>query len=607
MIIKTNIPLPCMRNKGVFIALLALFSCSCTSSNVGEPASQLDVEVQNAPRAYMDPDLEKSSEAMHEYLTGQISYERKDFARALEHFKRASDLSLKGVPTLHTMLAELHLRSGDLENALSEARQALEIEPDSTSTLLLYAGVLEALGKMDEAEPIYLRLIESTPTLFDAYILLSSIYNKSDQWDKSIKVLERMRDNSPKEAVALYYLGRTYEDKGDFKNGEKYLRLAMKGEPWNTSLPLELIRVLLKAKKYDEAKEAGKKLLEQDPSNVIGRRLMGELMIGERSYDEALKHLQVLETVENEPNETRFKIGLIQMEKQNFKEAIREFNLVLAQSPEHTRARYYLASAYSASGMTKDAVQELLKIKPGDEMFGESRTFASFLFRQLGDLQGAEDAVRDALEVSKGNESIIAYLVLILREAKKFDDALEIVEEAVKANPDNDKLTFSYAVLLSDVKKTEEALKVMEQVIVLNPKHGDALNFVAYSLAENGSNLDRALELSRKSLEIKPRDGFYMDTLAWIYYQRKDYEEAEKLLAQAVKITAEDLVVLEHYGDCLDKLGRALDAIEIYKQIVDKGLNLEDDDDKKVASRAKDKLDELMKRLSPPQALGAAK
>ena len=95
----------------------------------------------------------------------------------------------------------------------------------------------------------------------------------------------------------------------------------------------------------------------------------------------------------------------------------------------------------------------------------------------------------------------------------------------------------------------EKSIKYMKQVIKLNPKNASALNFVGYTYAENGVHLEEAQRLIESALKLKPDDGFIIDSLGWIYFQRGNVEEALKLLEKADKLAPNEPTILEHLGD----------------------------------------------------------
>lgn len=578
-----------MKNISAIVCVsFLLSSCSAHQSNLSP--GQLNVEIKNAPRVAMNPETERESQALHYYLMGQISYTDENFPKAVANFMRAGELIDQPAPELHARLAELFVRSGDLTRALAEAEKALEPNPEDSYMLLLKAGILESLNQNLEAVPIYEKIINQHPDVFDAYVLLSRLYVKLNQPEKGVETLKKLVKRAPKEAIGYFYLARTYEVKGDFATAERTARAGLAIEPANTDLSTDLLRLLAKQKKLQALKDFCNQLLEKNPNNVLARKVLGELAIGESNFDEAISHLEAAQAHEDDPSATRFKIALIQIEKQNFKEATRELSLVLAKQPENSEARYYLASVYAATGRRKEAVDELAKIKPSDEIFVKSRIFSAFVLRQDGELGKAEQAVRQALDKEPDNKKVLSYLILILRDAKKFSAAEELLKKSIDNDPTNDKLYFQYAIVLNDLKNKKLALKTMEKVIELNPKNSDALNFIAYGLVESGQDLDRAKKLIEQALEIKPDDGYYLDTLGWLYYSQKQWDRSQETLSRAVKLSGDDTVVMEHYGDSLLAVDRLEEAAAVYKSALERARNSPD-------AEKDPELRELMQRI----------
>jgi len=551
----------------------------------------------------MDAAVERNSAAMHSYLVGQLAYGKEDFDAALANLARAGELISEPVPILHAKLAELHVRAGNLEKALAESDAALISEPDSESFLLLRAGILEALGRSGDAEPVYAQVIAKYPDAHEASVLLASLYAKRGANDLALDVLKKLVERAPKEPIGHYYLGRFYEAEGKLVEAEASYERSAELTPENVPLQIDLVRVAIKNKKFDRARELCSAILERDSNNVTARRVLGQLLIGENKLDEALTHLQVLESVEDDASETRFKIAVIQIEKQNYQEAIRELNLLLAKTPSHSPARYYLASIYAGSGRRREAIEELRKIEPGQEMFVKSRMFAGFILRQEGDLAGAETVVREAFDKEPDNKSVLSYLVLVLREARRFNEAHELLSVAAKREPVDERILFNYAVVLADLGRTEEAVVVMERVIEMSPRYGDALNFVAYRLAEAGRDLPRAEALSKRALETSPADGYYLDTLGWIYYQSARYTEAEEVLSRAASTSSGDAVVVEHYGDALVKTEKFERAVEVYGAALEGELDGNGRQETDISRRLRAKIESLRERVSTPSRL----
>jgi tetratricopeptide (TPR) repeat protein len=104
-------------------------------------------------------------------------------------------------------------------------------------------------------------------------------------------------------------------------------------------------------------------------------------------------------------------------------------------------------------------------------------------------------------------------------------------------------------------------------VIALDPKNAEAYNYVGYMYAERGTNLDEAIKLIGKALDLEPENGYFIDSLGWAYYQQGKYPEALKELKRAVVKTKEpDPVIYEHLGDALVKNGLDEDALAAWEK-----------------------------------------
>lgn len=548
------------------IALCAL--ASCASHSINSPASQLDVRVRDSARTPIDTELDRSSKAIHNFLMGELSYIYEDFESALKYYEAASKLKSNPSPKVHARLAVLYMRASKLEEAEEDARKALALDPENESYQMLYAGILESLGRGIEAEPIYKNAIEKRPEELEPYLLLSNLYLASGRAAESVVLLKELLKRLPEDGAVHYYLARAQEGAGELVEAESNMRKAYQIRGGDARIAAEVIRIIIKQNNAEKVKRFCQEILKSDPDNSLARRILGQIAIDEGQLDAALDHLEALQANKDISTETHFKIALIHIEKQSFVEAERHLLLVLAGSPNNSMARYYLASIYAGSGRNKEAVEELMKIERGQEMYVKSRTFAAFILKQEGDFKHAEKAIRAALDENPEDLKNISYLTLILRGAGRYREARRVVESALKKTPDNEGLLFNYGVVLHDLGDTIEALEVMNRVININPQNAEALNFVAFAIAEQsveeGAELERAEKLVKRALLERPADGYFLDTLGWIYYKQGKLDLAEEILARAVSLTTDDFVIIEHYADVLNALGRTSDAIQRY-------------------------------------------
>lgn len=582
-------------------SLLLVAGCARLPSATGASTfgNTIQTDVANSSKATFSSDAAKTSQSLHHFLVGQLALGDEDFEGALKNFERADALADEPSALIHTKMADLYLRFGQLDKARIAAEKAMAEDPSEPYVRMLYAGVLEGLGKDVEAEPIYRDLVRDFPQKVDGYLLLSNLYVKEKKLDAAAETLLKLIKNVPQEPMGHFYLGKVYELSEKLDKAEVEYEWVFKKDPNLSNASTELLRVLVRERKNAKAKNICEQILAKDPNNALARKVLSHLMLGESKLDDALRHLQVLEGIEVDPSETRFKVALIQIEKQNFREAVRELSLVLASDPRHAEARYYLASIYAGTGKSKEAIEELDEIDDESPMYVKAKTFAAFIHRQNDDLDDALSAVDEALTVEPANLSLILYRVMVLRDLGENKEAEKQLRSALTQNPKDERLLFNLGVVLYDRGRPDEAMKTMEEVVALNPRNPDALNYIAYALAEQGKDLERADTMIQQALSLRPSEGYYLDTLGYIQWKRGKLKEAKETLARAVSTASDDSVIVEHYVEVLLQLGDealAVSAMKTFLEQVADGSLERDREKKEAAARLKKKLEELLKR-----------
>ena len=127
-------------------------------------------------------------------------------------------------------------------------------------------------------------------------------------------------------------------------------------------------------------------------------------------------------------------------------------------------------------------------------------------------------------------------------------------------------------------------MSTMRKVIELDPKHANALNYLGYTYADLGTNLDEAERLIKEALKYKPNDGYITDSLGWVYYKKGEFEKALQYLQKAVEIVPDDPIMLEHVGDAYLKLNNKSRALEYYK----KSLQYKEKDKEKLEQKIRE-------------------
>ena len=92
-------------------------------------------------------------------------------------------------------------------------------------------------------------------------------------------------------------------------------------------------------------------------------------------------------------------------------------------------------------------------------------------------------------------------------------------------------------------------------MLTLQPENSHALNYLGYMWADNGENLEQALELIRRAVDLDPNNGAFVDSLGWALFRLGEFEQARRHLERANQLVPRDSTILEHLGDVYVALG----------------------------------------------------
>ncbi|MEP2704599.1 MAG: tetratricopeptide repeat protein [Roseibium sp.] len=146
--------------------------------------------------------------------------------------------------------------------------------------------------------------------------------------------------------------------------------------------------------------------------------------------------------------------------------------------------------------------------------------------------------------------------------------------------------------------KWDQSEEDFRKALELNKDQPLVLNYLGYSLVDQGLKLDEALGMIKKAVELRPTDGYIVDSLGWVYFRLGRYEDAVKELERAIELRPADPVINDHLGDAYWMVGRRNEARFQWNHARD--LEPEDDELPKI-------LDKIANGLKDPVTTDAAK
>lgn len=502
--------------------------------------------------------------AQGHYLKGLVAVHEGDNDKALYEMRRAAKLE-PSQPRIRIRLIDAYVKAGKLDDAAEQAIDLISLEPERPEHRLLGGGLLSSLGRTREAIDQYEAYLLQVPSSMEALVKLASLYGKEEEYAKSIELLSRAAQERPDEFILHSYLGRYYALSLQYDEALRAYRAAAELNPSSDQVYLEMGFVHEQRGSKRKAIENYRKALKYNPHSLPARRQLGGIYVAEGKLEDALNEYEQLITLEEDPLLTQTKIGLISLENRDFHRAAMEFNMVLGARPDDHDVRFYLGVTYDRLGQVQAADREYRRVPPSSDKFDEARLQLGQLHFRNGDVAGAIDSVEDVLKVEPENVTALRLIIDLEESVGNFERALEYGVRLVATDPANDTYMYRLAWVHQKSGDREQAIAVLLKTIELNPENGDALNFLGYTYAETGKNLDEAQALITRALALLPNNGFIVDSLGWVHYQRGEFKEAVAELERAARMVGNDPVISEHLADAYVKVGRASDALRLYR------------------------------------------
>jgi len=158
------------------------------------------------------------------------------------------------------------------------------------------------------------------------------------------------------------------------------------------------------------------------------------------------------------------------------------------------------------------------------------------------------------------------YLSSLYEEKKNWEAAQTTLRKGIELFPANTDLLYLLGAILEKTGSFEESILTMQKVLDLDPNHADALNFIGYSYADRGIRLDEAEQMIVRALEMKPDNGYILDSLGWVHFKKNNDERALHYIQKALSFLPNDVNILEHLGDVCAKMNRIGESLEAYRK-----------------------------------------
>jgi len=467
-------------------------------------------------------------------------------------------------------LAELLLLRGKADQALGHIDAVLAGKHFDKKRLpvilLLRARALVTLKRRPDALETLATLLKKKPGLFSALLLQVRLLQESGQMAAAhAAIRQAIRSGDRPELRQLQ--AQLFLHEGRLKEARRELEAMRRLAPDNEA-PVLLLHGL--AKRMGDKTTAEKVLrtfLDTHPNAIRVGSTLGRFLATQKRVDEAIAVYEGLAVRTHDAPSILTALGLLHYQQKHFDKAATLFRKSLRAQAD-TAVRFYLAAALEAAGKRKEAARLYEQFDPRDTAYAEAQLrLAGIDFEQKRLKQAA---ARLLALIRKQPQAAEAYSMLstVRLAQEKYSLVIRDTEPAMALQQVPARLLFNRAAAFEHLKDYAKAETHLKRVLRIDPNHVEALNFLGYLYAEMGAHLDEAEQLVKRALKQKPGDGYYMDSLAWIYYRRGDYERALAAQKKAVGKIRDDPVMQDHLGDILWQNGMTEAARQAWRRAI---------------------------------------
>ncbi|HWF14353.1 MAG TPA: tetratricopeptide repeat protein [Candidatus Acidoferrales bacterium] len=511
------------------LAVLFIFSLAGGSALCAQQGKRVPSAQTSAPVSDLDSGIAAQADAYDNFVMGhyysqefQSSSHAEDANKAIDFLKRAFTLDPNS-QQIGDELAEIYYQSQRIRDAVTEANSILAKDPDNLPARRLLAR-------------IYVRT-------------LGDLSNASGQRDTITRAVEQYREIvrlDPNDSDAELWLARLYRLQNEQEKAEVVLRALLAREPANENGVEQLTQLLLDEGKSEEAVSSLQVILQRAPTPRLWELLgdaynqIHDLPNAEQAYRKAS---------ESQPGDLNHHKELAQtlLAEEKFPEALEQYQGLVEMDADDGDNYLRLAEIYRQMKQLDKAEQNILLAKQRTPNNLEVIYYEATIYEDEGRiddsirvLSEAVTAVKTESEFAPSRRRTLAILYQQLgqlyRESSNYSAAVNTFEEMLRLGTEEDRRARILIVnTYRDARDISKALDAAHKAVEAYPKDHSIRIAQALLLGEN-AQADEAVSQLRGLLDGSPSDFEVQLDIAQVYQESKRWNDAETAIHAAEKL-----------------------------------------------------------------------
>ena len=558
--------------KLIYIVSVGVLMTLAACGTAGKQARKKQAEPEQVSLS-----LEERRKFDYFFLEAVRMKEKGQYDAAYELYKHCLDINPASGAALYE-ISQFYMYLGQEAKGEEALKQAIRSDKSNFWYKQTLASYYEQKRNMPKAISVYENMAEQFPSRLEPLMSLVDLYNRTKSYQNVITVLNRLEELDGKSEQISMEKFRMYLLMGKQDSAFIEIENLSKEYPYDLRYQNILGDVYLNNGKYPEALATYQHILKEEPHYAPAVLSMASYY--QKTGQDSLYQLQ-LDTIlmnDNVLSDTKMELmrqNILQSEQttKDSTQIVALFKRILARPQQNADLAMLCAQYMITKNMKEESVpvlEQVLSLDPENKpAYLQLLSYAI----QDNDLDKVIQIATSALEYHPDALEFYYYCGIAHYQKEETDKALDVFTRGVRQiNEKSDKqIASDFYAILGDIYhqkgRAEESYAAYDSSLVYNLDNIGTLNNYAYFLSIDKKQLDKAEEMSYRTVKAEPENKTYLDTYAWILFEKGRYTEARIYIEQALRNGGDkSRVIVEHCGDIYYMLGEKDKALEYWEK-----------------------------------------
>jgi len=492
--------------------------------------------------------------ASGKYLAGRSAHRNRDYRNAAKYLSGALSIDSNNRQIRRQAFFSL-LSGGRMPEAAVLAKEIVDLNKSDPLPMLSLLVEDMAAGNYIAAERRLKILPKKGMAKFFSPLLLGWLKFAQGDLAGAIENIEELEKISSFSSLRNMHKGLIYEQAGKFYLAEKALKKSV--EKHYSVRGVMAYGIFLERKnRWQEAKALYRRFLSSNGNDAI------ESMI--ERVGTKFTSPEFIQNAQEGMAEVFFNLASTLAQGRSSDLALIYGRLALRIRPAFPLAQLLLGGLLESQSRNLEAVALYKKVDRSSPISWAARLRQASSLNELGLTNDAISLLRTMAKEHKNRFEPLIRIGDFYRSQKSFLKAIKAYNRAInrvgRLEKNHWSILYARGIAFERIKKWQNAEKDFLKALHLNPQQPFVLNYLGYSWVDRGINLERAKKMIRTAVNLRPNDGYIVDSLGWVLFRLGDYLEATRKLERAVVLRPEDPTINDHLGDAYWKVGRKNEA-----------------------------------------------